>query len=70
MDEPTPWLDAFGPRDQQAIDHARLYAQQYQTAGIPGHNQLLIIAKMAAILDARDGIAAHYAIDRTLEAAQ
>lgn len=55
----SSWLDHFNPREQQ-----------YQSAGIPGHNQFVIIAKLAALLDARASIAVHYAIERTLEATQ
>lgn len=59
------WLDFFDSREQREIDFARLYAAQYDH-GTPGHLQLLIIAKLAALLDRREGLAMEYAIDRTM----
>jgi hypothetical protein len=64
---PTPsWLEAFTEREQKSIDHARLYTALYDH-GDPGHLHLTIIAKLAKLLDERDGITVVYAIDRTLE---
>lgn len=62
----APWLDAFTEREQKSIDHARLYTALYDH-GDPGHLHLNIIAKLAKLLDERDGISVVYAIDRTLE---
>lgn len=64
---PTPqWMDAFDAREQKSIDHARLYAAQYDH-GDPGHMHLKVIAKLAAMLDRELlGIATEYTIERTL----
>jgi hypothetical protein len=60
------WLEEFDPREQKSIDNARLYATQY-SHGDPGHLHLLIIAKLAAILDRELlGIKVEYVIDRRL----
>jgi hypothetical protein len=64
---PTPsWLEAFTEREQKSIDHARLYVQQYDH-GDPGHLYLTIIARLATLLDARDGLRVYYTVHRTLE---
>ena len=44
------WLGVFDERQQRLIANARAYAQN-DPAGIPGHNLMLIIDKMAAMLD-------------------
>lgn len=60
------WLDEFDGREQKSIDFARLYAAQYGH-GDPGHLHLLIIAKLAALLDREIlGITTEYTIDRNL----
>lgn len=59
------WLDEFDERQQKAIDFARLYNAQYNH-GEPGHLHLTIIGKLAALLDAHDGLATEYVIERTL----
>lgn len=61
----TTWLEAFEERQQREIDLARLYVAQYNH-GSPGHLHLQIIAKLAALLDAHDGIATEYTIERSL----
>lgn len=73
MDETPPvqpaqptWLEEFDGCEQKSIDAARLYAAQY-AHGDPGHLHLLIIAKLAAILDRELlGIKVEYVIDRRL----
>lgn len=62
---PPSWLASFEERQQREIDMARLYVAQYNH-GSPGHLHLQIIAKLAALLDAREGIAAEYTITRNL----
>ena len=58
------WLSEFDTREQKSIDHARLYAAQYDH-GDPGHMHLKVIAKLAAILDRELlGINVEYVIDR------
>lgn len=63
----TPtWLEQFDAREQKSIDHARLYAAQY-AHGDPGHLHLMIIAKLAALLD-RELLSAEveYVVQRTM----
>ncbi|HEV8692570.1 MAG TPA: hypothetical protein VGQ93_00055 [Lysobacter sp.] len=64
---PTPlWMEEFDAREQKSIDHARLYAAQYDH-GDPGHMHLKVIAKLAALLDREmHGIKTEYTIERTL----
>lgn len=60
------WLEEFDTREQKSIDHARLYAAQY-AHGDPGHLHLLIIAKLAALLDRELlGTKTEYVIDRQM----
>jgi hypothetical protein len=60
------WMDEFDAREQKSIDHARLYAAQYDH-GDPGHMHLKVIAKLAALLDRELlGIKTEYTIERTL----
>lgn len=48
------WFDEFDERQRKEIDFATTYAQQY-AHGTDGHHRLLIIAKMAELLDAGYG---------------
>lgn len=59
------WMDTFDERQQKEIDFARLYVAQYNH-GSPGHMHLQVIAKLAALLDMRDGIAVEYVVQRNL----
>lgn len=59
------WLNEFDERQQKAIDFARLYNAQY-SHGEPGHLHLTIIGKLAALLDAHDGITIDFAINREM----
>jgi hypothetical protein len=45
------WWDKFDERQQKQIDFARVYAHQFGH-GADGHNNMLIISKMADELDA------------------
>lgn len=40
-------LDA---REKQQVQHARFYAANYAEAGVPGHGQFILIAKLAKAL--------------------
>jgi hypothetical protein len=40
------------PREQLILAHARTYVKLYASAGIPGSNHILLIAKLAGIIDA------------------
>ena len=68
MPQPPSWMASplLSEREQKSIDHARLYHALYDH-GDPGHLHLTIIAKLAAMLDAHEGISVQYSIDRTLE---
>jgi hypothetical protein len=44
------WLSEFDERQRQLIANCKLYAQN-DPAGLPGHNLMVIIAKMAQLLD-------------------
>lgn len=39
------------PREQALIAHAQHYREHFSHAGAPGHNQYLLIAKLAAHLE-------------------
>lgn len=43
------WRDHFTDRELKEIDFAKVYAEQF-AHGTTGHNQLLIIAKLAGLL--------------------
>lgn len=45
------WFEQLTPRDQEQVRHAREYANGYSSAGVPGHSQFLLIAKLADLLD-------------------
>lgn len=48
------WRNALSDRDLLEIDHAREYMARFRSAGTVGHNHLLIIATLAAALDAQE----------------
>lgn len=63
---PKTWLETLDAREQTEVDFARLYAAQY-AHGSPGHMHLMVIAKLATMLDRLQlGIETEYVIDRTL----
>lgn len=41
-------LDA---REQAQVEHAKAYACDFAGAGVPGHGQFLLIAKLAALVE-------------------
>jgi hypothetical protein len=47
------WFEKFDERQQQEIRFSRLYAREYHH-GANGHNDMMIIAKMAELLDASE----------------
>jgi hypothetical protein len=47
----STWIDRLTTREHAQIVHARHYAEQFSSAGVPGHNHLLLIAKLADMLD-------------------
>lgn len=46
------WKADLSVREQIQIAHAADYTRNYADAGVPGHGQFLLIAKLAAKLDA------------------
>ncbi len=54
MAEQTVWLDKFDERQQKQIKLARLYDAPDFRHGADGHNNMLIISKMASLLDAAE----------------
>lgn len=48
--EPGDWLTHFDDRQRKQIEFSRLYAREFSHGAI-GHNDMLIIAKMADLLD-------------------
>lgn len=45
----------FNEREVLLIDHAVSYARRFRDAGAPGHNQFMLIAKLAKRIDWPDG---------------
>jgi hypothetical protein len=50
MDE-YPWYEELDARERVQVDHARSYAKAFSIAGVPGHSQHMLIAKLAKLLD-------------------
>lgn len=50
-DQPAQWKGDLSVREQVQIAHAVTYAQQWSDAGVPGHGQFVLIAKLAKKLD-------------------
>lgn len=48
--QPGDWLTHFDDRQRKQIEFSRLYAREF-SHGATGHNDMLIIAKMAELLD-------------------
>ena len=46
-----PWIGQFDERQASLIHHCRQYVTD-GASGLPGHQLMLIVAKMAALLDA------------------
>jgi hypothetical protein len=45
------WIAALEPRERTQVMHALNYATSYSSAGIPGHNHVMLIAKLARMLN-------------------
>ena len=45
-----PWFADLNPREQAQVRHAVEYATNHSDAGVPGHGQFMLIAKLAAML--------------------
>lgn len=48
---PAQWKGDLSEREQIQIAHAQEYARIWGSAGVPGHGQFLLIAKLAKKLD-------------------
>lgn len=64
----TTWTDDLDPRQQKELDFARTYATQY-AHGTDGHSRLMLIAKLAELLDARS-VATTTPLEQLIAAAQ
>lgn len=51
-DEKQATRSFFSEREQAQIAHAIDYAENYGDAGVPGHTQFLLIAKLFHMLEA------------------
>lgn len=51
----SSWRDQLDDRETAKIDHATCYAEQFSAAGIAGHSDLLLIAKLTRLLDQLQG---------------
>jgi hypothetical protein len=49
--KPPQWRGDLSMREQAQIAHARAYTRSWQEAGVPGHGQFVLIAKLAKKLD-------------------
>lgn len=48
------WITALEKREQTQVFHALDYATNYPTAGVPGHNHIMLIAKLARLLNRQE----------------
>jgi len=46
-----PWYEELDARERVQVNHARSYAKNFNSAGVPGHSQHMLIAKLAKLLD-------------------
>lgn len=51
MEHAPDWMRALDPRELAQVYHALAYAKDYSGAGVPGHSQHMLIAKLAGLLD-------------------
>lgn len=47
------WIESLNDRERKEVDLARHYAANF-AHGTTGHNQLMLLAKLAELLDARE----------------
>ena len=45
------WTDLLTEREQLLIRHATVYSDAFSESGAPGHNQFMLIAKLAEMLN-------------------
>ena len=48
------WIAALEKREQSQVFHALDYATNHSAAGVPGHNHIMLIAKLARLLNERE----------------
>jgi hypothetical protein len=48
------WIAALDKREQSQVFHALDYATNHSTAGVPGHNHIMLIAKLARMLNRQE----------------
>ena len=48
---PPQWMADLDARENVQIAHAREYARKWSSAGVPGHGQFMLIARLAKKLD-------------------
>lgn len=51
---PPRWMLDLDKRERTQVMHALDYATSYSSAGVPGHNHIMLIAKLARILDSKE----------------
>lgn len=49
--EQPAWTTQLDSREWSQVLHAQAYALNHSGAGVPGHSQFLLIAKLADLLD-------------------
>ncbi len=54
MEHASDWMRELEPRELAQVYHALSYAKDYSQAGVPGHSQHMLIAKLAKLLDERE----------------
>lgn len=53
---PPAWRQQLDTREAAQVTHATEYATKHHIAGIVGHGQVLLIAKLAALLDDAEAV--------------
>jgi hypothetical protein len=51
MEHAPDWMRSLEPRELAQVYHALAYAKDFSSAGVPGHSQHMLIAKLAKLLD-------------------
>ena len=54
MEHASNWMRNLEPRELAQVYHALAYAKDFASAGVPGHSQHMLIAKLAKMLDERE----------------
>ena len=52
MSEYGGWFEILSDREKALVRHAVSYYKEYSDAGAPGHNQFMLIANLAFMLNA------------------